>query len=64
MIQKTNKYITFFFRQHTHFNAQYFCSKPCYGLFKQFIRIRYQNEIVLQELDFKIKPYGFSPTLS
>ncbi|XP_027848888.2 leucine-rich repeat and IQ domain-containing protein 4-like isoform X2 [Aphis gossypii] len=46
----------FFFRSHTHFNAQYFCSKSCHGAFKQ-ITNRYQMD--LQELDFKIKPYGF-----
>ncbi|KAL4147930.1 hypothetical protein QTP88_002254 [Uroleucon formosanum] len=47
----------FFFRSHTHFNAQYFCSKSCHGAFKQLITNRYQMD--LQELNFKIKPYGF-----
>lgn len=54
--------LSYFFRQHTHFDAQYFCSKSCYGLFKQIIQIRYQNQIDLQELDFIIKPYGFLQT--
>uniref|UniRef100_A0A2S2Q8K5 Leucine-rich repeat-containing protein 28 n=2 Tax=Sipha flava TaxID=143950 RepID=A0A2S2Q8K5_9HEMI len=44
------------------FDAQYFCSKSCHSAFKQLMNIRYQNLIVLQELDFKIKPFGFLPT--
>ncbi|VVC34883.1 Hypothetical protein CINCED_3A019989 [Cinara cedri] len=45
----------------TYFNIQYFCSKPCYGALKQFLQIRYQNEIILQEMDFTTKPYGYLP---
>ncbi|XP_060843514.1 leucine-rich repeat and death domain-containing protein 1-like [Rhopalosiphum padi] len=45
------------YESHTHFNAQYFCSKSCHGAFKQLITNRYQ--MVLQELNFKIKPYDF-----
>lgn len=50
-------FLSVFFRSHTHFNTQYFCSKSCHGAFKQIITNRYQMD--LQELDFKIKPYGF-----
>lgn len=54
-------WIRFFSRSQTHFNIQYFCSKPCYAALKQFIQIRYQNQIFLHEMDFTIKPYGYLP---
>jgi len=48
----------------THIEAQYFCSKSCYGAFKQFIQIhRFQLYIYSEELDFEIKPFGFLPSL-